>query len=674
MIRAFVLLLTSLALAPPASAAPAAPEAPLTVTSPSGEVVASFLLEDGAPRYAIAVDGRDVIRPSRLGVRLRDAAPLERGFRLVQATRRSVDETWQQPWGESRSVRNHFNELTVALAEATAPGRQLRVVFRVFDDGVGFRYEWPEQPQLSDFVIMDELTEFALAGDYDAWWIPAYREHRYEYLFRESRVSTLGSVHTPLTLETPDGLYLSLHEAALVDYASMTLQANGASVLRCDLVPWSDGSKVKARAPFVSPWRTLQIARTPGDLVTSRLVLNLNEPSRITDTSWIRPGKYVGIWWGMHINLWTWASGPRHGATTERTKQYIDFAARHGFGGVLAEGWNVGWDGDWIANADLFSFTKAYPDFDLAEVARYAKAKGLTFIAHNETSFGIENYERQLEEAFALYERLGISALKTGYVDNQAPLHELHHGQYMVRHFRKVVEAAARHHIMLDVHEPIKDTGERRTWPNMMTREGARGMEYNAWSVDGGNPPEHETIVPFTRLLGGPFDFTPGVFDLKLKSAPDKRPARVNTTLAKALANYVVLYSPLQMAADLVENYENQPAFQFVKDVPTDWEVTKVLNGVIGDFVTVARKDRRSDDWYLGSVSDEFGRTLEVPLEFLDPGRQYVAQIYADAPNADWDARPYNIAISERPVDARTTLSMRLAPGGGQAVRIRPVP
>ena len=674
-IRAFTvslsLLAAPLALAGRGEAAATPPDA-LTVASPSGDVVVTFSLSEGVPRYAVTRRGHAIVRPSRLGFRLRDAAPLEDGFGIAQAKRRSVDETWEQPWGEVRSIRNHFNELRVALVETGAPGRRMDVVFRAFDDGVGFRFEWPEQEPLHDFVIMKELTEFALSADDEAWWIPAYRVNRYEYLYHRSPVSALGAVHTPLTIRTADGTYLSLHEAALTDYASMTLQSDGRGVLHCDLVPWSDGAKVKARTPFVSPWRTIQIADTPGGLITSYLILNLNEPSRIADTSWIHPGKYVGIWWGMHLGIWTWSSGPKHGATTERAKRYIDFAAAHGFSGVLVEGWNVGWDGNWIENANLFSFTRPYPDFDLPEVARYATAKGVTLIGHNETSFGIDNYERQLEDAFTLYERLGIKAVKTGYVDNGNPRRELHHGQYMVRHYRTVVEAAARHHIMLDVHEPIKDTGIRRTWPNMMTREGARGMEYNAWSTDGGNPPEHETILPFTRMLAGPFDFTPGVFDLKLQSAEDKRPARVNTTLAKALANYVVLYSPLQMASDLIVNYENQPAFKFIEDVPTDWDRTLVLDGRIGDLVTIARKDRRSDDWYVGSVSDESARSFDLSLSFLDPDRAYVAEIYADAFNADWEDHPSNIAISERPVDRRTVLPVRLAPGGGVAIRIRP--
>ncbi len=662
-----------------ATAQPAAPHpSQLVVSSPSGQVAVTFTLDQGRPYYQVAFGKDPVVRRSRLGFRLKDAPPLEEGFRVANTRRRTVDEAWEQPWGEVRHIRNHFNELTVELAETSAAHRRLNVVFRAFDDGVGFRFEWPTQESLGSFQIADELTEFALNPADQAWSIPAYRVNRYEYLYHKGPIAGLGAVHTPLTVETRQGPYLSIHEAALTDYASMTLQSSGDGVLRCDLVPWSDGVKVKAATPFVSPWRTIQIADKPGDLVTSYLVLNLNEPSRIQDTSWIKPGKYVGIWWGMHLGLWTWGSGPNHGATTERTKTYIDFAAKHGFGGVLVEGWNVGWDGNWIENGELFSFTKPYPDFDLEALARYAKEKGVTLIGHHETAFGIDNYERQLEDAFSLYERLGVRIVKTGYVDNLAPRHELHHGQYMVRHYRKVVEAAARHHIMLDVHEPIKDTGIRRTWPNMMSREGARGMEYNAWSADGGNPPEHETILPFTRLLAGPFDYTPGIFDLKLESA-HRPPAhsgvaspRVNTTLAKSLANYVVIYSPQHMAADLIENYEGQPAFRFIEEVPTDWEETRVLNGSIGDYVTIARKDRHSDDWYVGSVTDEFSRTFDVALSFLDPGREYVAEIYADAFNADWEVKPNNIAIGERPVSSLTVLTIRLVPGGGQAIRIRP--
>jgi alpha-glucosidase len=433
--------------------------------------------------------------------------------------------------------------------------------------------------------------------------------------------------------------------------------------------------KVRGRTPFVTPWRTIQLADRAVDLVPSVLGLNLNPPNVLTNTSWIRPMKYVGIWWGMHIGTMTWGSGPKHGATTENTKRYIDFAAANGIPGVLVEGWNVGWDGDWMANADRFSFTQPYPDYDLRALATYARQKGVQLIGHNETSMGIENYERQLEDAFRLYSSLGITAVKTGYVGDRTREGHAHHGQYMVRHWRKVIETAARHGIMINAHEPIKDTGERRTYPNMVSREGARGQEYNAWGGDGGNPPEHETILFFTRLLAGPMDFTPGVFDVLIARAngTPRRPeeSRVRTTVAKQLALYVVIHSPVQMAADLPESYENNPAFQFIRDVPADWQATRVLDGKIGDYVVVARQDRTSDDWYIGAITDEEARTLRVPLSVLPAGRSYVAEIYADGPGAHWLHNPLPVAISRANVDAGGELTVVLAPGGGQAIRLR---
>jgi alpha-glucosidase len=426
----------------------------------------------------------------------------------------------------------------------------------------------------------------------------------------------------------------------------------------------------------VTPWRTIQLADRATDLAPSLLGLNLNPPNALGSTDWITPMKYVGIWWGMHINTMTWSSGPQHGATTANAKRYIDFAAANGFGGVLVEGWNTGWDGDWIANRNAFSFTRAYPDYDLAAVAAYARQRGVRLIVHNETSGGIQNYERQIDSAFALYRSLGLDALKTGYVTDTTAEGHSHWSQFMVRHYRRVIETAARHGIMLDAHEPMHDTGERRTWPNMMTREGARGQEYNAWSGDGGNPPEHETILFFTRLLAGPMDFTPGVFDLLIErgSGRPRRPEepRVRTTLAKQLALYVTIYSPLQMAADLPENYERQPAFQFIRDVAVDWDTTRVIDARIGDYVVVARRERGGQTWFLGAITDEEGRTLDVPLSFLRPGRRYVAEIYADGPKAHWLDNPLPVTIIRRPVTSATRLRVVLAPGGGQAIRIRP--
>ncbi|NQT96228.1 MAG: glycoside hydrolase family 97 protein [Candidatus Marinimicrobia bacterium] len=651
----------------------------VTVQAPDGLTKIEFRIQEGKPYYRVIRTRKALIDWSRLGIRLKSEPSLDSHLMLTNTVHSSFDETWEQPWGEVREIRNHYNQLKVELTSG-AQGRLMNIVFRAFNDGIGFRYEFPEQENLQDFVILDELTEFVLNADHQAWWIGAYQHNRYEYLYSQTAVSEIDTVHTPLTMQTADGIYLSIHEAALTDYASMTLENRGDNRLKCDLVPWAEGDKVRAAAPHVSPWRTIQIAENPVDLITSYLILNLNEPNRLDDVSWITPAKYIGIWWGMHIGTYTWGSGDKHGATTANVQCYIDFAAKHGFPGVLVEGWNTGWDGDWVANGDIFSFTEAHLDFDLSRLSTYAARKGVKIIGHHETSAGTGNYEAQLEDASKLYQQHGINTVKTGYVghgqniiryENGKPTErqEWHHGQYMVRHYRKVVETAARHGIMLDVHEPIKDTGIRRTWPNMMTREGARGQEFNAWGPDGGNPPDYTTILPFTRCLSGPFDFTPGIFDLFFEQA-NRPDSRVNTTLAKQLALYVVIYSPLHMAADLPENYRDHPAFQFIKDVPTDWEETIVLNGEIGDFITIARQDRNSGDWYIGSISDENGRVLEITLDFLDPKCKYRAEIYADAPEADWKTNPYAYEIKRKKINYGDCLILDLAPGGGAAIRL----
>jgi len=651
------------------------------VASPDGRNVVTAQLREGRLTYSLARDGRALVLPSLLGFEFREAPPLRDGLRITDTTRQSHDEWWTQPWGEVARVRDHHNELAVSVAETTAPNRRFILRVRAFDDGVGFRYEFPEQPGLGAFEITDELTEFSFADNPRAWSIPSDRPRmdRSEMLYSSGPLSVLDRVQTPLTMETRDGrTFIVLHEANLVDYARMNLRTMRLEdrTVRADLAPMGDGIKVRGRTPFVTPWRTIQLADRVTELSPALLGLNLNPPNVLASTDWIRPMKYVGIWWGMHINTMTWASGPRHGATTANAKRYIDFAAANGFGGVLVEGWNVGWDGDWIANRNAFTFTRAYPDYDLAEVAAYARQRGVRLIVHNETSGGIQNYERQLDSAFALYRSLGLDAIKTGYVTDTTAEGHSHWSQFMVRHYRRVIEAAARNGIMLDVHESIHDTGERRTYPNMMTREGARGQEYNAWSGDGGNPPEHETILFFTRLLAGPMDFTPGIFDLLIErgTGRPRRPdeARVRTTLAKQLALYVVLYSPLQMAADLPENYEGQPAFQFIRDVAADWDTTRVLDGRIGDYVVVARRERGGQSWFVGAITDEEGRTFDVPLSFLTPGRRYVAEIYADGPNANWLDNPLPVTITRRTVTSMTRLRLVLAPGGGQAIRIRP--
>ncbi len=655
------------------------PKTPISVSSPDERIELTFDLRDGAPYYAVKRDNKPVILPSRLGFRLQTGPDLADGFELDGSRVQRTDETWEQPWGEQTLIRDQHTELYIKLDDAEGGRRALDIIFRVFNDGVGFRYRIPNQPDAEAIEISDELTEFRLTGDHRAWWIPAFKGNRYEYHYTDSPLSQTEKVHTPFTCKTADGLYLSFHEAALTDFASMTLHRKQGTTFEADLVPWSDGVKVRGGAPMVTPWRTIQMADTPGGLIESYLVLNLNEPNQLGDVSWVKPGKYIGIWWEMHIRKSTWHSGPKHGATTENTKRYIDFAAEHGFDGVLVEGWNVGWDGNWIDNAEKFDFLTPYPDFDLEGLAKYARERGVYLIGHHETGGGIHNYERQMEDAYAMYNRLGVRAVKSGYVghgqelkriDENGDVHkEWHHGQWMVRHYRDALLTAARHKVMLNVHEPIKGTGIRRTYPNMLTREGARGQEYNAWGGDGGrNPPDHTTILPFTRMLSGPMDFTPGIFDLKFDEyMPNDY---VSTTLAKQLALYVVIYSPLNMAADLPENYAAKPdAFQFIKDVPVDWEFTRVLDAAIGDYVAIARKDRHSDDWYLGAITDENPRSINVKLDFLSSGKSYTAQIYRDADDAHWDTNPHAYTIEQRDVTSNSTLPIKLAPGGGVAIR-----
>jgi len=641
------------------------------VTSPDGKIRVTFNLIDGVPHYAVDFKKKSLLLASPLGFELVDDVPLGGDFVMAKVWRDSVDQTWDQPWGEVRTIRDHHNELKILLQQEDELARELVIVFRVFDDGLGFRYEFPEQPNLKDFQIADELTEFRFTDDHSAWWIPAYPENRYEFLYKLNPISELKRVHTPVTLETTEGLFLALHEAALTDFASMTLANVGDNTLKADLMPWRQTNvRVRVSAPHKSPWRPMQLAETPGDLITSYLVLNLNEPTVLEDVSWVKPAKYIGIWWGMHLKVNTWGSGPAHGATTENTKRYIDFAAEHGFDGVLVEGWNIGWDEQWFNSKGGFDFTTPYPDFDLEAVARYAQEQGVRLIGHHETGGDVINYENQMEAAYALYSSLGIDTVKTGYASYLMDAAEWHHGQRGVEHYRDVTILAAENKVMLDVHEPIKDTGIRRTYPNLMTREGVRGMEFNAWSQDGGNPPEHTTIIPFTRMLSGPLDYTPGIFKLEYDGRYEDN--RVHTTLAKQLALYVVLYSPLQMAADLIENYEGHPAFQFIKDVPVDWDETLVLNGQIGEYVTIARKDRGSEEWFVGSVTDENSRSFEIDLSFLDRGVDYIAEIYADGNDADWVSNPQSYEIRRETVDHKTTLRIDLAPGGGQAIRFSP--
>ena len=665
-----LLALTVLSLPMAAHAAPGP-----RISSPDGTLSVEISVDnDGRPAYAVKRNGKPVIQPSRLGFIFIDAPKFERNFTIGEQKTRSVDDTWEQPWGERRVIRNHYNELRVTLGEKNALKRRFDVVFRVYDDGLGFRYELLDQPALREVRIGEELTEFDIADPATAWWIPAGEWNREEYLYHRTPVEQVGDAQTPITLRTDDGLHLSIHEAALVDYAGMNLTRVEGRRFRAMLTPGIGDGKVVRTAPFTTPWRTLQVSDSAAGLIMSSLILNLNEPNKLGDVSWVVPMKYVGVWWEMHLEQKSWASGPKHGATNENVIKHIDFAAKNGLGGVLVEGWNMGWDGDWFGNGEEFSFTQPYPDFDIANLAAYAKSKNVRLIGHHETSGNAAHYESQLEAGFDLYQKLGIDAVKTGYVadagqakviGSDGKLHYAwHEGQDMARHHQKVVTEAAKRHISVNPHEPIKDTGLRRTYPNWITREGARGMEFSAWGQPG-NPPEHEANLAFTRLLAGPMDYTPGIFGMKTRSTDG-----IATTWAKQLALYVVIYSPLQMAADLLENYEANPGpFQFIKDVPVDWEDTRVLNGEVGDFVTIVRRDRHSDNWYLGAITDEQGRELEVSLYFLDPGRTYTAQIYRDDNDAHWKTAPQDIVIEERQVTSTDTLSLRLAPGGGQAIR-----
>lgn len=632
---------------------------------------------EGRLAYRVARKGQPLIADSRLGFILRNGRQLLRGFALDRLSTRSFDETWEQPWGERRFVRNRYNELRASFVERDGERRRLDLVFRVFDDGVGFRYELPKQPDLDEVQIQEELTEFAIAPTAIAWWIPAFEWNREEYLYHRTPLAEVGVAQTPITVRTHDGIHIALHEAALVDYAGMNLAKGDDGRLRAMLTPGSP-AKVVRRTPFATPWRTIQIADRAGGLVESNLILNLNEPNKLGDVSWFKPSKYVGVWWSLHLDQQSWATGPKHGATTEHTKRYIDFAAKHGFRGVLVEGWNLGWDGDWFANGWNFDFSKPTPDYDLQGLAAYAKTKGVHLIGHHETACAVSHYERQMGDAFSLFERLGVDAVKTGYVcdagqierqdvPNGPVVREWHEGQWMSNHHLRVLEAAAKHHVAINAHEPIKDTGLRRTYPNWVSREGARGQEFNAWG-NPPNPPEHEPNLIFTRMLAGPMDFTPGVVSLQGRGGQ-----AIQNTLARQLADYVVLYSPIHMAADLPEHYaQHMDAFQFIVDVPTDWQDSRVLNGEVGDFATIVRKDRNSEDWYLGSVTDENARTLEVPLSFLDTKRTYVAQIYRDGEGADWKTNPFAFVRETREVKRGDTLTLKLGSGGGAAIRFHP--
>ena len=681
-----------------------------SITSPNGQLQLNFSVNSqGEPVYELFYKGKAVIKPSKLGLELKNDPGLMNGFTLADTQTSTFDETWEPVWGEVKQIRNHYNEMAVTL-DQKAQDRNIIIRFRLFDDGLGFRYEFPLQKNLNYFVIKEERTQFAMTGDHKAFWIPGDYDTQ-EYDFTESKLSEIRGlmksaitgnasqtqfsptgVQTSLQMKTADGLYINLHEAALVDYSCMHLNLDDKNLIfESWLTPDAVGDKGYMQAPCKSPWRTVIVSDDARDILASKLTLNLNEPCAYEDVSWIKPVKYVGVWWEMIAGKSTWAytddlpsvklgetdysktkPNGRHGANNENVKRYIDFAAAHGFDQVLVEGWNEGWE-SW-GGMQSFDFTKPYADFDIDEIVRYAKEKGVEIMGHHETGGNIPNYERQMDHAMQWYTDHGIHLLKTGYA-GAFPDGYLHHSQYGVNHYQRVVETAARHQMTLDAHEPIKDTGIRRTWPNMMTREGARGMEWNAWSE--GNPPSHHVMLPFTRLLSGPMDYTPGTFDilfLKTKDSPrrqkwndqDKGNSRVNTTLAKQLANWVILYSPLQMASDMIEHYEGHPAFQFFRDFDPDCDESKALAGEPGEFIAVVRKAK--GNYFLGAATNESPRTLEVKLDFLEPGKQYKAVIYADGEKADWKTNPTDYKITEQIVTSENTLSIRMAPGGGQAV------
>ena len=650
-----------------------------SVASPEKVLNASLEIDDGRLSWRVDRLGTPVISASRLGFAIREGGRLERDLVFTGESHRSVDETWEQPWGETRMVRDHFNELRASFRENNRHARRFDVVLRVFDDGVGLRYEFPQQEALPVATIDDELTEFVVADPAAAWWIPAGEGNRYEYLYQRTPLREVGQAHTPMTLRTDDGLHLSFHEAALVDYSSMWLRRVEGQRLRAQLSPAAEGWKVRRETPFHTPWRTVQISDRAGGLVESNLILSLNEPNTLGNVDWVKPGKYVGVWWSLHLENESWSSGKKHGATTKNVRRYVDFAADNGFQGVLVEGWNPGWDGTWFSNGWNFDFTRATDDFDIESVAAYAVRRGVRLIGHHETACAVSHYERQLDAAFSLFQRLGVDQVKTGYVcdagqierqdEPDGPiLREWHDGQWMSRHHLHVVQEAAKHHIGINAHEPIKDTGLRRTYPNWISREGARGMEYNAWAVPK-NPPEHEVNLVFTRMLAGPMDYTPGILSLR-----GRGDTPIPSTLARQLALYVALYAPVQMAADLPENYAKYPqAFQFIKDVAVDWEQTRVLAGEVGDFAVIARKDRHSEDWYLGAITDEHGRKLRVPLDFLGSGTAWRAEIHRDGDAAHFERNPHDFVRETREVKAGESMELRLAAGGGVAIRFTPI-
>lgn len=676
------------------------------VTSPNGIVSIDFQLKNGIPTYKVDYKGKPVIKESRLGLELRDGKNLMDGFEQLNATTSTFDETWQPVWGEVKEIRNHYNELLAELKQPSTD-RYMNIRFRVYDDGVGFRYEFPQQKNLVYFVIKEEHSQFAMTGDHTAWWIPGDYDTQ-EYDYTESKLSEIRSllpnavtsnasqtvfsptgVQTSLQMKTDEGLYINLHEAALVDYSCMHLNLDDKNlVFESWLTPDADGFKGRLQAPCHSPWRTVMVSDDARDILSSHLILNLNEPCKIEDTSWIKPVKYMGVWWEMIAGGKPWSytndipsvklgetdyrkvkSNGNHPANTRNVKKYIDFAAKHGFDQLLVEGWNVGWE-DWFGNQKdyVFDFVTPYPDFDIEQLNRYAHDKGIRLMMHHETSGSSRNYERHLEQAYQLMNKYGYTAVKSGYVGNILPYGEHHYGQWMNNHYLYCVVEAAKHKIMVNAHEAVRPTGLCRTYPNLIGNESARGTEYQAF---GGSKTFHTTVLPFTRLQGGPMDYTPGIFEMNISKLNPNNSSHVNATLANQLALYVTMYSPLQMAADLPENYERfMDAFQFIKDVPVDWDNSIYLEAEPGKYVTVARKEKGTNNWFIGSATGNANHQSVISLDFLEKGKNYIATIYADTKDTDYKSNPQSYQIVKGLVNSKNKLRINTVEAGGYAISL----
>ncbi len=678
------------------------------ITSPDKNLILRFgLLQDGTPTYELNYKTKPVIKTSKLGLETKDVASFLNGFTVTGSEQNTFDEIWSPVWGEQKNIRNHYNELLVTLTQQSQNGRFIKIRFRLFNDGLGFRYEFPEQKDLNYFIIKEERTQFALAGDHKAFWLPGDYDTQ-EYSTVTSNLSEVRGkmkaavtpnasqttfsptgLQTPLMMKSKDGLYINIHEAALVDYSCLSLNLDDKDfILESWLTPDAIGDKGYLQAPTKSPWRTIVVSDKAADILSSKLILNLNEPTKYKDVSWIKPVKYIGVWWEMITGKSTWAYNDlqsvqlgvtdysktkpngKHGATTEHVKEYIDFASKHGFDAVLVEGWNEGWE-DWFGKTKdyVFDFLTPYPDFDVQELHRYAKAKNVKMMMHHETSGSVRNYERHMDKAYQFMVDNGYNSVKSGYVGNIIPRGEYHYGQWLVNHYQYAVTKAAEYKIMVNAHEAVRPTGLSRTYPNLIGNESARGTEYESF---GGNNPDHTTILPFTRLMGGPMDYTPGIFETKISNYNPENTSYVHTTLVKQLALYVTMYSPLQMAADFPETYNKfLDAFQFIKDVAVDWDETYILEAEPGDYITIARKAKDKNEWYIGGITDENARVANVTFEYLPKGKTYEATIYSDGKDASFDKNPQSYKITKMKVTSKTKLKQQMAPGGGFAISIK---